>query len=144
MQATIGIILLTVNKDIKIIDDLPISKETKQPITSLHRFRFVIAIYELSEIELGPSLNPDANYFLTFTVLSNVFKYKLRFDHWAKYGIDYTPINRIKMIYFFAEKEDGYRWFYNLTCPLRIAFWWENTEIGNIELQLKEVSYLIK
>lgn len=81
MRVTIGQIHQTTNKDVKIVDDLPISKETKESVTKLHRFRFVIAIYELSEIELDGSLNPDANYYFTFTMLGNVIKFKLRFDH---------------------------------------------------------------
>lgn len=76
-------------------------------------------------------------------MLGNVIKFKLRFDHWIKYGIDFTPINKIKMFYFFADKEEGYKFFYAISCPLRIAFCCDNAEIGNIELQLKEVGKII-
>lgn len=47
------------------------------------------------------------------------------------------------MFYFFADKEEGYKFFYAISCPLRIAFCCDNAEIGNIELQLKEVGKII-
>ena len=73
-------------------------------------------------------------------MLGTTIKYKLKLDHCQSLGIEFTPVNKMKMFYFFCTEEEGHNYFYSQTSPLKITFFCNDMEIGNVELTLKEVS----
>lgn len=130
------------------INDRPIDTETNEPVTSLHRYRFLIWIYELLEVEMFNEVKQAAStnsaFYIQYQLLNQLVKYKVNFSHCVRFGVDYVPINRMKMLYFFDHEEVGFDNFYKAVSPIRVSIIHENIEIAYIDLQLKEVSVIIK
>lgn len=124
--------------DIHLIDDMPIKRGTNKVMTHLHRFRFLVWVYQLEEVKLAQGLTGKEEFYLRYTVLGKTVRYKISLEHWQE-GVEFVPVSRINMFYFFATQEEGHRLFYAMNSPLRIGFLWGDDEIGNIELVLKEV-----
>jgi len=147
--------------DIQIADEVPIHFSPRPTHTNLHRFRFIVWIYKLEEVVVDPSLPADAEFYCTYDMknllgkqklqypeqqsppvknYSTVVKYKLKLDHWIKKKWDFTPVNKMRMFYFFAPAAEGHDQFYGITNPLEITFWCNDKPIAKIGLVLKEVS----
>lgn len=73
------------NKELSLINNRPIDPITNNEITELRRYRFIIAIYELQELELFSNVktmaSQNASFYITYKLLDQNVRYKINLSH---------------------------------------------------------------
>lgn len=84
------------------MDDLPRSKITGKPLTHLYLYKLILIFHDLDEII---SSFRHRNSFLEYSILNETTTYRLKGLDSHPSQNDWYPINRMRMFYFFAEKD---------------------------------------
>lgn len=109
-------------------------KNRPEYIGSFYRFQLLICLYDLTEIIC--QLDPNKPYYIQYTVFGEVQRVKLK-TQGLKYGVDFIPVNKLKLFYFFSQGEEGITQVIDSIGKLQ--FFCDRQEIANVKLNLKEL-----
>jgi hypothetical protein len=112
-----------------VVNDQPTNiEETETKSKPLTIFRILVVLKELKEV--SSSLDPNKSYYLKFKIFNYKQSFKLRADTFLNRGLNFIPINKIRLFHFYARNRDRLKEYLNENKKIMFKLYCDGEVIG--------------